>query len=258
MIKLKDTFDSKTADGKKITLCVVRPSPMIESAADKVFNTAFREAYQNGSFLRAKVASIIEEQNVWDSSKDEKLAEIDKKINDGLLKLSKGANSGLTKLESRSLAIDIRGWRVERSELLSIRNDLDSLTCESQAENKKFDYLVSQCTVDPDDKSLYFNGVEKDRPEFGDALVALSKLLYNLDPDHFKKRPENQFLLKYQYCNDNLNLVDQNGNLCDKDFKRINDNGNYVLDDGVTLCDVNGNKIDDNNNMISDDYAPFE
>jgi hypothetical protein len=256
MIKLKETIETKVSD-KTVKLDIRRPNPQILNEGDKVYNKAFMEAYKSGAPLRGKIANMVKEQNLWDEHKEAELQNIEKEIETALGALAGG---GIRKLDARKHAITTRRKRLERLLLLSERNALDNLSCEAQAEDKRFNYYVSACTVfsesgDPFFKS-YDDYVSRSTEQAAiDAANKLATLIHNFDPDFQKKLPENEFLLKHNYCNEDLRLINKEGKLCDESFRVISEEG-YYLDDKNERVDIDGNKLDEQGNKIVE-FKPF-
>lgn len=252
MAKNKIEFDTfaEPVDGAEqgdpIKLTVVRPSPKVQSEGDKVYNKAFRKTYDDGGFLRDKVAAMIKEQGVWDDSKKAELEALDEKLIAALKRLRAG---NMTKLEGRKLAIDIRKLRNERMNLTSTTNSLDNMTCEAQAENARFDYFVSACTVDSETgKKTYFKDYDdyvarKNETAAGDAATNLVKILYDYINIIQAEFPENRTLIKLGYCDDKLRLIDKDGNLCDEQFRRVDEDG-YLVNSKGERVDEDGNLLD--------------
>ena len=265
MAKNKIVFESYTepVDGAEkgdlIKLVVVRPSPKVQSEGDKVYNKAWMNAYKNDSLLRDQVAVIVKDRGIWNDNLQAELEALDTKLIDLLKKIRAG---GVTKLEGRKLAIEVRKLRNERMQLTSTTNNLDNQTCEAQAENARFDYYVSACTLDAETgKKPYFNGYDdyvarKSETVAGDAATNLVKILYDYINILQSEFPENRFLRKFGYCDDQLRLIDKDGNLCDEDFRRVDENGFLVNDKGERI-DEDGNLVDvDSVGEFLDDTAP--
>ena len=80
-------------------------------------------------------------------------------------------------------------------------------------------------------------------------------LLYNLDPDYEKKLPENQFLAKYNFVDQDLHLVDDKGRRVDSEGRLVNKDGRYINEAGE-LIDIKGNRVDLEGDYVVD-FSPF-
>lgn len=256
----KRTFTAKV-DDKDITLDVRKPSNKVSQEAHLVYAKAFKDAAtKGGAILRQKVMDILREQGVWDDAKQRRFDELTRRINDAELKLKKKGAAGLTKAKARDIALDVRRLRAERRMMDSERARLDNVTAEGIAEQARFNFLVSQCTVNPDTGSPYFKSHEEflEREEDPVAIKAATEfafLHYGVDPDFEKSLPENKFLRDYGYANDDLHLVDKDGNLIDADGRRVDRDGRYVNDKGQ-FTDRDGNPVDADGEYVVES-APF-
>ena len=246
-----------TIDSKEIELCVVRPNVKQRQEGQKVYNKAFRDAVESGAILRAKVNSVMREQNLWDDTKEAQYKQLVEKINSSERKIKSG---GIKLSEAKEIALQMRKDRVELRSLTSERSGLDNNTAEGQADNAQFNYWVSACTVYSDTGKPYFNSYEDyvnrdDDPVTGKAASSLALMLYNLDPDYEKKLPENEFLKKYKFVDDELHLVDKNGRRVDIEGRLVNKDGRYINESGE-LIDIDGNRVDENGEYVLN-FSPF-
>lgn len=246
-----------TIDNKEIELCVVRPNVKQRQEGQKVYNKAFRDAVESGAILRAKVNSVMREQNLWDDNKEAQYRKLLEKINQSERKIKSG---GIKLSEAKELALQMRRDRSELRTLTSERSSLDSNTAEGQADNAQFNYWVSACTVYSDTGKSYFNNYEDyvnrdDDPVTGQAASNLALMLYNLDPDYEKKLPENEFLKKYKFVDEALHLVDKQGRRIDSEGRLVNKDGRYINESGE-LIDIEGNRVDENGEYVVD-FSPF-
>lgn len=231
MAKLKSVF--KVGD---VEYAARVPSPKDSKEANKVYNKAFKEALEDGAFLRVELDGICRKKNLWDDAKQVELEAIQKTINDGERKLKAG---GIKKGEARKMALEMRQARAKRRLLVAERDSLDQHTAEAQAEQQKFNYLASVCIVKNDDgKPVYKDADEylaKDDEIAMNGAKALSELLYGLDAGWEMKLPENQFLLKYKFCDEDGRLVRGDGKFVSADGKLIDKDGYYVNEDGKRI-----------------------
>lgn len=232
------------------TVYVKRPGRREYQKAQAISNGSFRDALDSGAILRSELDKYAEERGIWDKNKQSRLEDLNKKIEDSLLKLKRG---GIKIDEARKCAIDVRQYRMERTLLLASKNQLDDYSAETQAENDRFDYLVSQCVVDENNEKA-FKDLDHYREESENEYAyksasALNRMIHNLDDNWEAELPENQFLSQYNFVNDKLQLVDKDGNLIDIDGKRINENFQYINEDGKP--------IDEDGNLIDEDGLPI-
>jgi hypothetical protein len=246
-----------TLDSKEIELCVVRPNVKQRQEGQKIYNKAFRDAVESGAILRGKVNNVMREQNLWDDNKEAEYRKLLEKINGAERKIKSG---GIKLNQAKDLALEMRKDRAELRSLTSERSSLDNNTAEGQADNAQFNYWVSSCTVYSETGKTYFGNYEDylnrdDDPATGQAAGSLAMLLYNLDPDYEKKLPENQFLAKYNFVDEELHLVDKTGRRVDSEGRLVNKDGRYISEAGE-LIDINGNRVNEEGDYVVD-FSPF-
>lgn len=217
---------------------VLYPTPEQLGNAQVEFNRAFSKALDGGSFIRARLDSILRQQKLWDDDSQKQFDDLREKIYKAERQLEEG---GIKKSEGRKIALDLRKHRDELAQLIRIRNDYDYLTAEAQSENARFDYLVWACLVYNDTGKRYFDKLEDYKNSAGDEVglegaKLLAQMIYNLDPNYEKSRPENKFLIDYGFANESLELIDKQG-------RRIDEEGRLVDKDGFFINE-NGDKID--------------
>ncbi len=242
-IENKRTFDTEV-DGKSVKFVVKRPDNAALGKAQLYHNKAFREAIDNKAIVRARVEDVMREQGLWDDTKRTEFERLSKNV---LLSTKKLKEGGIKLIEARDIAIQMRRDRYALRQLSQKRDELDLYTAEAQAENARFNYLVSACTLYESTGKPYWNSYEEYLKRENDpvspmAAGALSRLIYDLDDDFDKKLPENAFLLTHKFVNDKLHLVNKEGNLINVDGKRINEDGFFVNEKGEPI-DSDGNLL---------------
>lgn len=216
MNKIKFTIKR---DGQDIELAVVNPTSEQRTYSKIEYNKAVRKALEAGQLLRAKLDDYIEKQNLWDKEAQEKDEELVNKLEGLVKKLNAG---GIKKSEGRDLAIQIKLTRNELIRHRMVKTQLDNITVEAFGEQAQFDYLVSVCTVYNDSGEVYFKSLDEYRSsDHGfEAANYLSNLLYNIQALE-ESLPENKFLKRFSFVNDQFELVNEKGELIDLDGKVI-------------------------------------
>ena len=255
MAKNRIKIDSKDSEGNLVTVYVTRPNVDENAKAQMVASRVFKEAVFEGAIARKKLEKFLVEQGLWSSEEQAKLDKIDEEIREKLIQLKKG---GMKVQEARDLAIEIRIARLNRSMLVAERNDHDDKTADAISENAKFDYLASVCIKDEEGNPIFKDVNEyksSEEPYVVEAAAKLASMLFGLDDKWEENLPENQFLKKFEFVDEDLRLVNKDGKhvtkdnkLIDNDFRYINEQGEYV--------DVDGNRIDtDGLPMV--EFSPF-
>jgi hypothetical protein len=242
-----------TLDGSDREMLVRSPSLNDQREAQKVYNQAFTDAIKSKSVVRAKLDDLLQDQGLWNNEKQAKFSALQKELLDGEKRLAKG---GFSLNEAKDLAIKMKSLREEIRDLISVRTSLDNHSAEGQADNARFNYLVSVCLVYNDTKQPYFNSMEEYLNRAGEEVAILgaqnlANMLYGLDNDYENNLPENKFLKKYRFIDDKLRLVDKKGRLIDADGRLIDENGRFI-DENNNFVDKYGNKVDAEGEYIVD------
>jgi hypothetical protein len=252
-----DTF-KMFVDGQEQEFLIKSPSLADQRESQKVYNQAFSDAVKSGCIVRARLDDLLKEQGLWDDQKQIKFNTIQQELLDNEKLLAKG---GINLKTAKQIAIKMKALREDLRELISVRTNLDNHTAEGQADNARFNYLISSCLV-------YFNN--RDKKYFKDyseylsrasepvaikAAQVLANMLYGLDNDYEKKLPENKFLVKYKFVDEKLRLVNEKGKLVDGEGRLIDDSGRFINDEGKYV-DKNGNLVDENGDYLLE-FKPF-
>lgn len=265
MSKSKIEVVSKDSQGKDITVYVVRPKTKENSAAQKVANITFSEAVENNALFRSQLGDYMRKKGLWDDTKEAELNGVDKEIEEQINKIKSG---GIKLSEAKEAAIKARQLRFKKAILLSERTKLDEYTVEGQVENARFNTLVSVCTLDKEGKPVFADlddyNLKADEPYAVKAASALANMLYDVDQNWEETLPENQFLKKYKFVNDKLQLVNKDGQRITTDGRTIDDDGYYINAEGKReneagqLLDENGYPIVEFKPFLDDDGNPVE
>jgi hypothetical protein len=252
-----DNFFSVNIDGKKIDLEIQAATLKDQRESQKVYNQAFSDAIKSGSIVRAKLDDLLKDQGLWDDNKEIQFKTLQKQILDNEKKLAKG---GIPLNAAKNIALKIYSFRQELRNLISVKTELDTHTAEGQADNARFNYLVSACVVYKNTSNKYFTNYEDYLNRAGEEVAVtaaqkLASMMYGLDNDFEKKLPENKFLLKYNFVNEDLQLVDDKGRLVDSDGRLIDKNGRFINEDGK-FVDQDGNLVDEKGDWLVD-FEPF-
>lgn len=254
---MKTRTFTTTIDNKEVKFSVRSPSLADQREASKVYNQTFSEALKAKAVVRAKLDDLLVDQGLWDNTKQMKFSELQSQILEGERKLAKG---GISLSEAKSTALNMKKLREELRDLISVKTGLDTHTAEGQADNARFNYLVSACTVYNDTNKPYFSNYEDYTNRSGDqvALLAaqnLAGMLYGLDSNYEEKLPENKFLKEYKFVDEKLRLVNKDGKLIDADGRLIDDQGRFINEKGEYV-DKDGNLVDKDGEYIVE-FKPF-
>jgi hypothetical protein len=244
-------------DNEEIEMTVKSPSPKNQRESQKIYNRAFSDALNSGSIVRARLDDVMKDQKLWDDKKEQQYQDIQKGVLENERILAKG---GISLKKAKECALKMQKLRDDLKTLISERTTLDSHTAEGQADNAKFNFLVSCCVVYKNTNKPYFEGYEdynKRAIEPAGILGAqkLANMLYGLDDDFEKNLPENQFLHKYKFVDENLRPINSDGKLVDNEGRLIDEYGRFIDDKGSRV-DIEGNPLDDDENYKFE-FSPF-
>jgi len=244
-------------NGEKKVFTVRSPSLTEQREGQKVYNTAFTDAIKSNSVVRAKMDDVLEEQGLWNQEKQKKYAALQQELIEGEKKLAKG---GFSLTEAKKLALKMRQVRLEIRDLISVRTSLDNHSAEGQADNARFNYLVSACVVYKENDKPYFKDLadymdRQDDPVALEGAQKLANMIYGLDNNFEKNLPENKFLKKYKFVNEDLRFIDKQGRTVDSEGRLVDENGRYIDNEG-NFVDKDGNRVDAEGEFIVD-AQPF-
>lgn len=206
-------------DGKNRYFIVRKPTSKIVSEAQIESSKMFSKLVKGGGdiLFRSQLDEHMVQTGLWDDEKTKRLIELSKEIDNNQKKLASG---GIKLSEAKEIALELRVARFRYDNLTSIRNNLDENTVEGQAENVRFDTIAINCILDEQGQPVFDNVYDyrdDTRPHVFEAASKLASLMYNISENPQKDLPENKFLLEYGFVNDNLELVDKDGNLIDSE-----------------------------------------
>lgn len=238
-------------------ISVRTPSLKDQRESQKIYNQAFTDAIKSHAVVRAKMEDVLTEQGLWDQEKQARLSTLQQELLDSEKKLAQG---GIPLSDAKNIAILMRETRSKIRELIADRNALDNHSAEGQADNARFNYLVSCCVVYNDTKQPVFKNMEDYlNRSIEDVAVkgaeTLANMMYGLDNNYENNLSENKFLRKYKFVDDKLRFVDKQGRLIDEEGRLINEEGRYINESGE-FVDKFGNPVDDAGNYIVD-FKPF-
>jgi hypothetical protein len=244
-------------DGKEKELIVRSPSLQDQREATKYYNQTFSEALKAKAVVRAKLDDLLVDQGLWDAFKQAKFTQLQSEILENERKLAKG---GIPLKDAKSIALEMKKIREELRELISVKTTLDTHTAEGQADNARFNYLVSSCTVYKDNNEPYFKNYEEYNNKSGDPVAILAAqnlagMLYGLDSDYEDKLPENKFLKQYKFIDEKLRLINKDGKLVDENGRLIDETGRFINEAGE-FVDKDGNPVDQDGDYIVE-FQPF-
>lgn len=248
--------DVELEDGKKVKVVVKRPSGSIISRAGRIAAKVWTECLSDGIMTKKELKEFMKKRKIWDQDKDDEEEKLGQQIADLEKTLAFGSGKGVRvkSTEGRDIAIQIREKRFELRELIAERLALENNTAESLSDNARFDFLVANCTYYENGEKVYSSledyDAKSDEEIAFSAASAMAQMLYSLDQDFENSLPENTFLKKHHFTNDDGALVNDQGVTVDLEGRRINEKGQYLDDDGNRV-DKDGNKLDEQGRYVT-------
>ena len=243
--------------GKNVKLDTIKPTQKQESVAMKSYYKAYNARLEQGAPLRMQIMDILTMRGMWSDEKQKKVKELQQEVTEKEYVLEAG---GIKLSEARTVALGLLDVREELADLLTSHNEMDNLTVEAQADNAKFNHLISLCTVDNKTKEPYFASVD-DYEEQSNTEVAVTaakelyNVIYNDSTDFIAKLPEHVFLKEYKLVNDEGRLINKDGKLINREGQRIDLEG-YLLNDKDERITTTGKKLNDKGDFIVE-HKPF-
>ncbi len=249
--KNKRIFSVKLADGTETMVSVSKPDNEANKYAKQIYNRAFKDAIDSGAIVRAAISKVMREQNLWDDNQQKLADKLERVISDGEKALQKG---GIPLSKAKEIALKMSEARAELQSLLRERNQLDLHTAESQATNEQFAALLVKCTRIEATGKLFFRDLVdyKDREADEEVLQIaeqFAKIYYGVEDDWQKKLPENAFLLKHKFVDEEMRYLNRKGEFVDRDGRRVDAEGWYINEKGVRV-DSDGTPINEKGEPI--------
>lgn len=261
----KVIIETVDIQGKPLKLAIIRPGNRIGQEANMAYNLRMASLIRKGSqnsadrlLLRAELEEYLEKTGVWtlqDALEVEKLA-LEIRAHELLLK-----KGGMTDIEGRDLAIQMASKRQLIMEKHAKRQQFDSTTVESQAENFRFEFLLVNCLVfDADETKFLKNHNEyidrQDESAVVDGAKTLANMIYGLESDIHEHMFEMRWLKEAKFIDDDGRYIAKDGTMTDQGGRRVNDKGRYINEEGE-MVDTLGRLVDEHGNLLVDVSKPF-
>lgn len=229
--------DVELEDGTKVKVVVKKPSNKLLTDAQMLGARIWTKCTEDGIMTKKELENFMRKKNIWDETKEleqssyvDHLARLEKE-------LTLGNNGKLTKKRGKEISLEMRRFRLKLRDLISERISLEQNTAEALSENAKFDFLVANCVYKEDGATKVYTNLEDYQARADDEVAfasasALAQMLYSIDKQFEEKLPENKFLKRFNFVNENLSLVDEENNLVDLQGRRIDDEGYYLNEKG--------------------------
>lgn len=253
-------IESVDLDGVEVKVIVKRPSPNTYRDSQIAYNKAFRKALEAGALLKDKLHNYFKEQGIWDDKKEAQYNTLLDEIRNREMALKKG---GVPLKAARDNALKLRDAREKFTALIAEKQAHSANCAESQADNARFNHLVTTCVCHENGTPVWKEVEAYDadglQPWAIEAAQELAQMLYGLDPDYDKGLIENQFLMKYKFADESLRLLNKDGHLIDNEGRLINDEGRFVAyreNGDQYFINIDGEEVDALGEVVFT-FSPF-
>lgn len=258
-------IDTVNVENEPLQLAVTRPTNKINQEANMAYNLRVAELIRKGSqnnlqrlLLRAELDEHLAKMGVWTLQDAIEVENLALEIRAHELMLKKG---GIKVSEGRALALQMAERRQLIMEKYAKRQQFDSATVESQAENFRFEYLMVKCLVFADTGLPFIknHGEYVDRQDetaIINGAKILANMIYGLEINMHKNMFEMQWLKDAGMIDDNGRYIRPDGTLTDRDGRLVDQDGRYLNKEGQ-MVDTFGRLVDEHGNLLVDISKPF-
>lgn len=244
--------------GEEKELRLTKPNIVQQQEAQKIWNVVFIEEYKKkDAVTRDDIKKLMRSKGEWNDKKESEEQTLNKKIADNRYRLYEG---GFGKKAGRDLAVETRKLFLELVTLNQQYNKYDGISCESIADDARFNALFASSLVYNDSGEKVFPSYQayvdhESAPWINVAFREFISLMSGIDDSFGDDFEENKFLKEYGFANDEGHLIDEQGRLIDVDGHLVDEDGRRINEDGQVV-DINGRPIDKDGNYLVD-RKPF-
>lgn len=255
---MSNTFEVEVG-GKKVSLKTVPINNKVRSESQPIYAAALRQAVTDGLYLKVELDKVLEAKGLLNTEKEQvRIDELRSELKQSEISLRKRigpAGSLLSKDEGRKLALHMRKLRGQIGDIGQTILSLYTNSAENFASNEQNKYLIFATTL-TESGSTYWKNFEEfktdsDNPVYGPAISSFLKV-NGADNSVEKEYPENKWLVRMGYLNNDLEFIDSKGRLIDEDGRLINKDGRFINDNGEYI-DKYGNRVDEKGNLLVED-----
>ncbi len=257
--------DTVDVDNKPLKLAVIRPTNKISTDANMAYSLRVASLIRSGSandsqrlLFRAELESHLTKMGIWTAQDMIDVEALALEIRAHELMLKKG---GLKISEGKTIALQMTEKRQLIIEKHAKRQQFDSATIESYAENFRFEFLVVRCLVFADTGDSFFKNhndyVERqDEKAVMDGAGVLANMVYGLEANIYDSMFEMQWLKDAGLIDKEGRYVRSDGVTTDRYGRLVNKEGRYINDEGQ-MIDTFGRSVDEHGNLLVEVSKPF-
>lgn len=260
--QLLETIDSI---GKPLKLVISTPNHKVTQEANMAHSLKVSHLIRQGGsgdgerlLLRSEVEAYLLKAGIWTVDDAKELQQLSIEIRAAELTIQRG---GIALAEARRMAVEMGKKRNNIMALVGKRQQLDSATIESVAENYKFAILATKCIRYADDNKPYFSSYDDFMNRGGEdgvveACELLAEMIYGTARDVQAGLFETRWLKKAGFVNDNGRLIDKQGRLVDEDGRLVDDQGRFI-DESGDFIDLHGVRVTATGDFCCINPKPF-
>lgn len=261
----RQAVETVDTDGNALKLAVIRPTNVISTEGNMAYNLRVATLLRAGAkdptkrlLLRAELEEFLSTAGMWTLKDAVEVERLALEIRAHELMLKKG---GIKVSAGRILALQMAEKRQIILEKYARRQQFDSATVESQAENFRFEFLMVKCLVIADTGAQFLKNHDEyvnrqDEKAVVDGAKVLANMVYGIETNMHKSMFEMQWLKDAKMIDSDGRYITKDGTKTDRDGRLVNEDGRYINDDGQ-MVDTFGRYIDEKGNLLVDVSEPF-
>lgn len=252
-------------DGQQ--LYIKDPTALVREQAEFINARTFQNAIKNDVPTTEKMLQILKDKDIWNDDQEAEVAALEKERETLLETIERG---GVSLQVARKNAVRIAIIRNQMSSMAARKIEMLSKTADSKARNAEFNFLVASCVVYNQNRNkTYFKDYDEylnsqDNEQAVQIANKCSDVLYGL-PD-LDNTPEKRFLKEFNFVDEDMNLINQEGHRIDIDGNLVNDDGHRIKYVGrgdkkrAILVDQDGKEIKEQKRkpFLDDDGNPIK
>jgi hypothetical protein len=241
--------------------------------ADIIRAKHYAIALKEGMMLSQSAREYFKKQGLWNEEKEAELNGAEKELQELNYVLTKKRNLPLGNVGDKSMATMFgvaRRMQELRGKIINLKTVFAGIaanTVEGFAENARSNYLLYARTVYIKDGKRYFKSFQHFLDSYDsaegvdDSIVAKMAFtqyqieLFGSYEEDLNALPENQFLKRFKFINEDGRLIDKDGNLVDEQGRKVDKEG-FLIDENGNYLDVNNRPLDKNGEYI-EEPKPF-
>lgn len=252
-------------DGQQ--LYIKDPTALVREQAEFINARTFQNAIKNDVPTTEKMLQILKDKDIWNDDQEAEVAALEKEREALLETIEKG---GVSLQVARKNAIRVAIIRNQMSNMAARKIEMLSKTADSKARNAEVNFLVASCVVYNQNRNkTYFKDYDEylnsqDSEQAVQIANKCSDVLYGL-PD-LDNTPEKRFLKEFNFVDEDMNLINEEGHRIDIDGNLVNDEGHRIKYVGrgdkkrAILVDQDGKEIKEQKRkpFLDDDGNPIK